>query len=102
MAAGDDDDGNVFITLTARELRADLAIVARAAIEDTETRLERAGADRVVSPYTSSGTEMARLALHRQLSEWWTWTFSTVSRRSKSVRAVRWWGRPSATSAAAR
>ena len=59
---------NVFITLTARELRADIPIVARAAVEDSEKKLKRAGADRVISPYKASGTEMARLALHPQLS----------------------------------
>ncbi len=68
VVCADSDANNVFITLTARELRADVAIVARAAIEDTEKKLKRAGADRVISPYKSSGTEMARLALHRQLS----------------------------------
>ncbi len=68
IACADSDADNVFITLTARELRADIPIVARAAIEDTEKKLKRAGADRVISPYKSSGTEMARLALHPQLS----------------------------------
>jgi voltage-gated potassium channel len=68
IACADSDANNVFITLTARELRADIAIVARAAMEDTEKKLKRAGADRVISPYKASGTEMARLALHRQLS----------------------------------
>ena len=68
IACADSDAQNVFITLTARELRGDIAIVARAAIEDTENKLKRAGADRVISPYKASGTEMARLALHPQLS----------------------------------
>lgn len=68
IACADSDANNVFITLTARELRGDIAIVARAAIEDTEKKLTRAGADRVISPYKASGTEMARLALHPQLS----------------------------------
>jgi voltage-gated potassium channel len=68
IACADSDANNVFITLTARELRGDIAIVARAAIEDTEKKLKRAGADRVISPYKASGTEMARLALHPQLS----------------------------------
>ncbi len=68
VACSDSDAVNVFITLTARELRTDIPIVARAAAEDTEKKLRRAGADRVISPYKSSGTEMARLALHRQLS----------------------------------
>ncbi|HEV3047343.1 MAG TPA: TrkA family potassium uptake protein [Solirubrobacteraceae bacterium] len=68
VACADSDADNVFITLTARELRADISIVARAANEDTEKKLKRAGADRVISPYKTSGTEMARLALHPQLS----------------------------------
>jgi voltage-gated potassium channel len=68
IACADSDANNVFITLTARELRSDIAIVARAAVEDTEKKLKRAGADRVISPYKASGTEMARLALHPQLS----------------------------------
>jgi voltage-gated potassium channel len=68
IACADSDANNVFITLTARELRGDIVIVARAANEDTEKKLKRAGADRVISPYKASGTEMARLALHPQLS----------------------------------
>jgi voltage-gated potassium channel len=68
IACADSDADNVFITLTARGLRGDIAIVARAAAEDSEKKLKRAGADRVISPYKASGTEMARLALHRQVS----------------------------------
>jgi voltage-gated potassium channel len=68
IACADSDAENIFIALTARELRADIAIVARAAAEDSEKKLKRAGADRVISPYKASGTEMARLALHPQLS----------------------------------
>jgi len=68
IVCADSDANNVFITLTAREMRSDIAIVARAALEDTEKKLKRAGADRVISPYKASGTEMARLALHPQLS----------------------------------
>jgi voltage-gated potassium channel len=68
IACADSDANNVFITLTARELRTDIPIVARAAVEDSEKKLKRAGADRVISPYKASGAEMARLALHPQLS----------------------------------
>jgi voltage-gated potassium channel len=67
IACADSDPQNIFITLTARELRADIPILARAALEDSEKKLKRAGADRVISPYKASGTEMARLALHPQL-----------------------------------
>src|SRR3954451_16366234 len=68
VACMDSDAENIFATLTARELRADIAIIARASLEDSEKKLKRAGADRVISPYKASGTEMARLALHPQVS----------------------------------
>jgi voltage-gated potassium channel len=64
VACVDSDAENIFIALTARELRPDIAIVARASQEENEKKLRRAGVDRVISPYKSSGTEMARLALH--------------------------------------
>lgn len=63
IACVDDDAENVFITLSARELREDISIVARASEEDSERKMLRAGADRVVSPYKESGSEMVRLAL---------------------------------------
>ena len=69
IACVDSDAENVFITLTARELRPDLTIVARAGREESERKLRRAGADRVVSPYKSSGSDMARLALHPQVAD---------------------------------
>jgi voltage-gated potassium channel len=68
IACADSDAENIFIALTARELRDDVLIVARASVEDSEKKMLRAGADRVISPYKTSGTEMARLALHRQVS----------------------------------
>ncbi len=68
IACADSDAANIFITLTAREMRADIAIVARASVEDSEKKLKRAGADRVISPYKASGSEMARLALYPQLA----------------------------------
>ena len=68
IACVDSDSQNIFIALTARELRSDIMIVARASADDSEKKLLRAGADRVISPYKTSGAEMARVALHPQLS----------------------------------
>jgi voltage-gated potassium channel len=68
LACVDSDAENIFTCLTARELRSDITIVARASVEDSEKKLLRAGADRVISPYKSSGAEMARLALHPQVA----------------------------------
>jgi voltage-gated potassium channel len=69
LASMDSDAENIFATLTARELRPDITIIARAAVSDSESKLLRAGADRVISPYKSSGSEMARLALHPQVAD---------------------------------
>jgi voltage-gated potassium channel len=68
IACVDSDADNIFITLSARQLRPDIAIVARAASEASESKLLRAGATRVISPYKTSGAEMARLALNPQVS----------------------------------
>jgi voltage-gated potassium channel len=68
LACVDSDAENIFITLSARELRDDITIVARASVEDSEKKLRRAGADRIISPYKASGSEMARFALHPQVT----------------------------------
>ena len=67
IACVDSDADNIFITLTVRGLRPDIAIVARASEEAVEAKLQRAGATRVISPYKTSGSEMARLALNPQI-----------------------------------
>jgi voltage-gated potassium channel len=67
IACVDSDAENIFITLTARELRSDILIIARAAVEESEKKLVRAGADRIISPYKTSGSAMARMALHPQV-----------------------------------
>ena len=64
LAATDADTENIAITLSARALAPRLWIVARANREETEPKLRRAGADRVLSPYTLGGHRMASLA-HR-------------------------------------
>jgi voltage-gated potassium channel len=58
-----DDADNIFVTLSGRTLRSDLFIVARGNNEDARPKLERAGADRVVSPYSFAGRQMAMLAV---------------------------------------
>jgi voltage-gated potassium channel len=63
IACIDSDAENIFATLTARELRPDIQIVARAAQESSERKLIRAGANDVISPYKTSGRAMAQLAL---------------------------------------
>jgi voltage-gated potassium channel len=67
VACVDSDAENIFVALSARELRSDVLIIARASADDAEKKLRRAGADRVISPYKTTGSEMARIALHPQI-----------------------------------
>ncbi|MBI4838114.1 MAG: potassium channel family protein [Nitrospirae bacterium] len=53
------DAENLYVVLTARGLKPDLTIVARAGEEGSEQKLLRAGADRVVSPYHIGGLRIA-------------------------------------------
>ncbi len=55
------DADNVFITLTARMLRSDMYILARASDPKNEKKLQSAGATKVVSPYLIGGQRMAQL-----------------------------------------
>jgi voltage-gated potassium channel len=63
VACVDSDSENVFIVLSARQLNPDLFIVARANSADSEAKLLRAGANRVVSPYGTAGRRIAELAV---------------------------------------
>jgi voltage-gated potassium channel len=54
-----DDADNVYVVLIARDLNPDIHIVARAAEEQAESKLIRAGANRVVAPTLIGGHRMA-------------------------------------------
>ena len=68
VASSDSDADNLYITLSARNARPDLLIVARASDEDAAKKLRLAGADRVVQPYSTAGREMAKLVLEPQVA----------------------------------
>jgi len=63
VSAVGNDTANTYITLSARGLRPDLFIAARCSSSEAESKLRRAGADRVISPYSIGGHRMAMLAL---------------------------------------
>ena len=68
VASSDSDVDNLYITLSARTARPDLLIVARASEEDVAEKLRRAGADRIVQPYSTAGKAMAALVLRPQVA----------------------------------
>ncbi|PIB37527.1 hypothetical protein BFP72_11555 [Reichenbachiella sp. 5M10] len=55
------DAANVFITLTARHLNEKIKIIVRASEVETEDKLYRAGADKVIMPDRLGGMFMAQL-----------------------------------------
>lgn len=57
------DAENLFVVLSARGLNPNLFIVARAGEEGSESKLVRAGADKVVSPYHIGGLRIAHTVL---------------------------------------
>ncbi len=57
------DAENLFTTMSARLLNANLLIVAKVEDEHSEQKLLRAGATRVVSPYQIGGTRVAHAVL---------------------------------------
>jgi voltage-gated potassium channel len=59
VASADSDVDNLYITLL---------IVARASDADVAEKLRRAGADRIVQPYSAAGKEMAALVLRPQVA----------------------------------
>ncbi|HYT67871.1 MAG TPA: potassium channel protein [Vicinamibacterales bacterium] len=63
VAAVSTDAENVYAVLSARLLNPNLFIVGRAETEDSRTKLMRAGADRVISPYQLGGLQLAQTAL---------------------------------------
>jgi voltage-gated potassium channel len=68
VASSDSDVDNLYIVVSARAARPDLFIVARASTEDAARKMWRAGADRVVQPYTAAGQEMAKLVLRPEVA----------------------------------
>jgi len=63
VAATGSDADNVFIALSARELRPDIFITARAGAPESEAKLKRAGADRTIYPHVLGGRRLAMLVL---------------------------------------
>ena len=57
------DTDNVFLVLTARQLKPDLHITARASREESKAKLRAAGANKVESPYDIGALSMAQRIL---------------------------------------
>ncbi len=77
------DAQNLYVILTAKELNPSIYILSRAEEEASEHRLLRAGADRVMSPYTIGGVRMAMAILRPAMLDF---IEITTSRQSLELR----------------
>ena len=59
VAALDTDADNLYVTVASKSMRPEIQIIARARNESSESKLVRAGADRVVNPQQLGGDRMA-------------------------------------------
>jgi voltage-gated potassium channel len=77
IVASDDDGDNMYITLSVKARRPHVTVIARASNEEAERKLRLAGADRVVTPYTTAGRVMAQLMVKPQVASFMSAMTST-------------------------
>ncbi|MEZ5989696.1 MAG: potassium channel protein [Planctomycetota bacterium] len=64
-----EDADNLFVVLSARMLAPDLKLIARALDEGAATKMEKAGADRVVSLFATGASTLAQLLVNPHVEE---------------------------------
>ncbi|NET38739.1 MAG: potassium channel family protein, partial [Cyanothece sp. SIO1E1] len=69
VAALPSDAENLYIVLSAKTLNPGVRAIARASTEEAVQKLQRGGADVVVSPYITGGKRMAAAALRPQVMD---------------------------------
>jgi len=69
VAALDTDADTVYVTLSARAMRSDLVIIARARTTESKEKLVLAGASRAVNPQRIGGRRMAVFALQPDVAD---------------------------------
>ncbi|MDX1765161.1 MAG: NAD-binding protein, partial [bacterium] len=68
IAVLNSDAENLYVVLSARDIKADLKIITRAAEEGSEKKLKLAGADVVVSPYVIGAMKIAQSVFRPHVS----------------------------------
>jgi voltage-gated potassium channel len=63
------DADNIYVVLAARMLAPQLQIIARASDEGSIPKFERAGANRVISPFSTGAMKLARFMLHPSIED---------------------------------
>ena len=65
----DNDQDNLFVTMSSRNLNHDAYIISRCSKQDTGNKLKRAGANKVVNPYITGGHRMAELLISPNIDD---------------------------------
>ena len=78
------DATNIYIVMSARLLAAKLFIISRAVDSNAVPKLERAGADRAISPYAIGGRRMAHLMLSPRVIDF----FETALHRGSKALSI--------------
>ena len=65
----DTDQDNLFVTMSMKTTNPELFILSRCSLEDNNSKLIRAGANRVVNPYTAGGHRMAEILSKPQVED---------------------------------
>lgn len=68
VALGTEQD-NLFVTMSVRTLNPDAYVVSRCSHVDSTSKLIRAGANKVVNPYTAGGHKMAELLIDPNIED---------------------------------
>ena len=80
----DTDQDNLFVTMSMKTTNPDLFILSRCAKEDNQSKLIRAGANKVINPYTAGGHRMAEILLKPQVED----SISVVSPKHSDMTLI--------------
>jgi len=63
------DQDNLFVTMTIKTIYPEIFLLSRCAKEDNQSKLIRAGANKVINPYISGGHRMAEILIKPQVED---------------------------------
>jgi voltage-gated potassium channel len=75
VATVSSDADNVYIALSAKQIRPDILVIARAVEMGSERKLRRAGADKVISPYFIGARRIAQAVIRPSVADFVDLTF---------------------------
>ena len=81
----DTDQDNLFVTMTIKTKYPDIFLLSRCAKEDNQSKLIRAGANKVINPYISGGHRMAEILIKPQVED----SISVISPKNSQMNLTQ-------------